>query len=251
MRRVVDAWFISEHHLQPQQDQWTERLPELCAALREHRASAVARLLSAGVRAAVDSRLRLWTTTGPAEIRRAQLQQLALPLRHVLAAADEELREGIVAALRERGDTVLECLMPLLRHAEEVLPAAEWGAAGLDVIARNCVDRLRAVCERPSRAADDWSVVWDGCGCELCGVLGAFLGSPSRQVLEWPLAKDGRRHVHARIDSAELPVGAQTRRQGRPYTLVLTKTQELFTREQTVRSQAAADLTWLTSLRNG
>ncbi|MET8328350.1 hypothetical protein [Streptomyces sp. NPDC005181] len=40
-------------------------------------------------------------------------------------------------------------------------------------------------------------------------------------------------------------------RQGRPYTLVLTKTQELFTREHTVRSQATADLAWLRSLRNG
>jgi len=57
--------------------------------------------------------------------------------------------------------------------------------------------------------------------------------------------------VHTRIDSAELPVRHQTRRKGRPYTLVLTKTQELFTRERTVRSQAAADLAWLTSLRNG
>ncbi len=249
--RVVDAWFVSEDRLQPEQYQWTERLPELCAALRAHRAPAVARRLSAGVWAAVDSGLRMWTTTGPAEIGRAQLQQLALPLRHVLAAADEELRDGIVAALRERGNTVLECLMPLLRRAAEASTSAEWGVAGLDVLAQDSADRLRAVCERPSRAADDWSVAWDGCGCELCGVLGAFLGSRSRRVLEWPLAKEGRRHVHTRIDSAELPVRHQTRRQGRPYTLVLTKTQELFTRERTVRSQAAADLAWLMTLRNG
>ncbi|MFR0358386.1 hypothetical protein [Streptomyces sediminimaris] len=159
------------------------------------------------------------------------------------------LRDGILATLRERGDTVLECLMPLLRGVAEALPAAEWGMAGLDGIARDCAYRLREVCERPSRAADDWSVAWDACGCELCGVLGAFLGSRSRRVLEWPLAKEGRRHVHTRIDSAELPVRHQTRRQGRPYTLVLTKTQELFTREQAVRSQAAADLAWLMSLR--
>ncbi|MFF3328949.1 hypothetical protein ACFYWX_05215 [Streptomyces sp. NPDC002888] len=249
IRRVVDAWFASEHRLPSQQYEWTERLPELCAALCAQRASAVARLLSAGVWAAVDSGLRLWITAGPAVIRRAQLQQPALPLRYVLAAADEELRDGILAALRERGDTVLECLMALLRSAAEVSTSAEWGAAGLDVIARDCADRLRAVAERPPRVADDWSVAWDACGCELCGVLGAFLGSRSRRVLEWPLAKEGRRHVHTRIDSAELPVRHQTRRQGRPYTLVLTKTQELFTREQAVRSQAAADLAWLMSLR--
>ncbi|MFJ7593071.1 hypothetical protein ACIQZO_37985 [Streptomyces sp. NPDC097617] len=146
---------------------------------------------------------------------------------------------------------MLECLMPMLRSAEEALPAAEWGAAGLDVIARDSADRLRVVCERAPRAADDWSVAWTGCGCELCGALGAFLGSRSRRVLEWPLAKEGRRHVHTGIDSAELPVFHQTRREGRPYTLVLTKTEDLFTGERTVRRQAAADLAWLMPPRNG
>jgi hypothetical protein len=39
----------------------------------------------------------------------------------------------------------------------------------------------------------------------------------------------------------------RTRRQGRPYTLVLTKTDELFTRENDARHQAVTDLEWLTS----
>ncbi|SES39015.1 hypothetical protein SAMN04487983_10486 [Streptomyces sp. yr375] len=93
-------------------------------------------------------------------------------------------------------------------------------------------------------------MAWTGCGCELCGTLGAFLGSRSRQTLEWPLAKDGRRHVHSRIDTAELPVDHRTRRQGRPYTLVLTKTEELFSHELATRRQAGADLTWLASTWN-
>jgi hypothetical protein len=63
----------------------------------------------------------------------------------------------------------------------------------------------------------------------------------------WPLAKDGRRHVHTQIDSAELPVQHQTPRRGRPYTLVLTKTDDLFTRQKDARHKAVADLAWLTS----
>jgi hypothetical protein len=51
--------------------------------------------------------------------------------------------------------------------------------------------------------------------------------------------------VHSRIDGAELPVTHVTRRQGRPYTLVLTKTDELFTGDLQRRSSAAADLDWL------
>ncbi|MFD0329115.1 hypothetical protein ACFQZC_15315 [Streptacidiphilus monticola] len=39
----------------------------------------------------------------------------------------------------------------------------------------------------------------------------------------------------------------ETRRQGRPYTLVLTKTQELFIRERQNRDRATADRAWLAS----
>src|SRR5260370_9835829 len=45
----------------------------------------------------------------------------------------------------------------------------------------------------------------------------------ARRTFEWPLREDGRRHVHTRVDTAELPVRHQTRRAGRPCTLVLTK----------------------------
>jgi hypothetical protein len=63
--------------------------------------------------------------------------------------------------------------------------------------------------------------------------------------LEWPLAKQRRQHVHSRIDGAELPVTHVTRRQGRPYTLVLTKADALFAREQQARARDQADLEWL------
>jgi hypothetical protein len=90
-----------------------------------------------------------------------------------------------------------------------------------------------------------------GCACDLWGRLGAFLGDCERRTFEWPpafewpLAKDSRRHVHARIDGAELPVSHETRRQGRPYTLVLTKTEELFDRERLARQRNEAHLAWL------
>lgn len=38
-----------------------------------------------------------------------------------------------------------------------------------------------------------------------------------------------------------------TKRSGRPYTLVLTKTQMLFEREQQARARDEADLAWLTT----
>src|ERR1700733_11869944 len=62
---------------------------------------------------------------------------------------------------------------------------------------------------------------------------------------EWPIAQQRRQHVHSRIDAAELPVTHVTRRQGRPYTLVLNKTDALFSREQDARTRDETDLEWL------
>ncbi|MBO0838210.1 MAG: hypothetical protein J2P28_22210 [Actinobacteria bacterium] len=110
---------------------------------------------------------------------------------------------------------------------------------------RSPADRVRLA--RPRRATGDWSVPLPagGCACGLCGTLRAFCEDKSRRTLEWPLAKDGRHHVHSRIETAELPVTHVTRRQGRPYTLVLTKTDALFAREQEARDRDHADLEWL------
>ena len=72
-----------------------------------------------------------------------------------------------------------------------------------------------------------------------------FLVDPQRARLEWPLAKEGRRHVLRRLDAHELPVLHETRRSGRPYTLVLTKNRELFEREAAERRAWQADLEWL------
>ncbi len=246
MRGVIDGWFRPRSYPGADRYEWAERLPGLCGALRAARAAEVARLLTVGTWVWIADQLRLWTTAARAGMREPQLEMLSSPLVRLMEAAGEELRDEIVAALRGYGDNVLGCLMPALRSAG-ALSAAARRAAGLDVVARDCGERLGAIIARPLRDEDDWSIGWTGCGCDLCGTLGTFLGSRSRRMFEWPLATDGRRHVHTRIDSAGLPVRHQTRRQGRPFTLVLTKTEELFTREKDGRHKAVTDLAWLTS----
>ncbi len=188
-----------------------------------------------------DLQLRSCIVSGRADKRRPQLQRLGSPLARLFEAAEEAQRDEIRAALRERGDKVLVCVMSALRSANE------RRSAGLEVLAQDCAALLDTIIARPARAEDDWSIDWTGCGCELCGTLGDFLHSRSQRGFEWPLAAEKRRHVHSRIDSADLPVRHQTRRQGRPYTLVLTKTKALFTRPEEERQQAVADLAWLRS----
>ena len=246
-RGLVDGWFGSKYYYETGRHEWVEKLPQLCGALHSAGAPEVARLLAVGAWRWMGDQLRLWTTTGRTEVRQPQLEMLGSPMVRLLETAYDELRDEIVAALRGYGDNVLVCLMPTLHSAAAVLPTPERRAAGLDAVARDCAERLGSIIARPLRHADDWSIEWTGCGCDLCDTLGTFLGSRSRRIFEWPLAKDGRRHVHTQIDSAELPVRHQTRRQGRPYRLVLTKTDELFTREKDARHKAVTDLAWLRS----
>jgi hypothetical protein len=241
IRSVVNGWFGPENPYGTELNEWVDTtLSGLCGALRTAGRPTVARLLVAEAWRRMESQLQLWTSYARAEVRRPQLEMLSSPLVRLLEVADDD-HDEVTAALRSYGDNVIECLMPALRLADARRPA------GLDAVARDCAKRLGAIIARPPRDDDDWSIGWTGCGCDLCRTLATFLGSRSRRVFEWPLATDGRRHVHGGIDSAGLPVRHQTRRQGRPYTLVLTKTDELFTRDKNARHQAVTDLEWLKS----
>ena len=243
-RTVIDGWFGSRRPYGSDLSTWIDdRLPGLCDALCTAGGPTVARLLAAGAWRWLGGQLRLWTATVRSDVRRPQLERLSSPLLRLVAAADDTLRDEITAALRVSGDNVMECLMPALRLA------GRESTAHLDAIARDCAERLDTIIARPPREKDDWSIDWTGCGCALCDTARTFLDSRSQRSFEWPLATDGRRHIHAQLDSAGLPVRHHTRRQGRPYTLVLTKTNELFTRATNARHKAATDLAWLTSTR--
>jgi hypothetical protein len=186
----------------------------------------------------------------PSPTRRdTELDQLAPPLAAVLMAAAvsgmDGLRDEVIDFCRQRGDEVIPCELVTVQSAETVgagaLPVGS--AAGFAELAADCAARLRARLARPPRATDDWSIELPvGCACELCGPLRTFLADPARRTFEWPLAEARRRHVHHRIDEAELPVTHKTRRQGRPYTLVLAKTPALFDRDRDARRRDEADL---------
>ncbi len=156
-----------------------------------------------------------------------------------------EIRDQGLAVLGDGDDTLLRYLTGVVRAGAK-LDAAVRAAAGLDSIAQHCARRLEDRLGRSPRSPDDWSIeLPDGCACAVCHTLAAFLAERDERARDWPLAQDGRRHVHSRIDAAELPVSHQTRRKGRPYTLVLTKTADVFARETQTRLRDQADLSWL------
>jgi hypothetical protein len=183
--------------------------------------------------------------------RDTQLGDLGGPLASVLTAAAAigaaSTCDAVSRYAREQGDAVTVLELSALRAAAGLSRTGTRGRAGVGDLAADCGARLRARLARPQRASGDWSVELPagGCACELCGTLRVFLEDKSRRRFEWPLAKERRQHVHTRIDAAELPVSHVTRRAGRPYTLVLAKTDALFTGEREARTRDETDLAWL------
>ena len=247
------AWSFSESG----RNQWiASRLPALTRALD-----------IAGGEAAAAAGLLLdlsWTWLGerihgsvivPSPRLRDQLTAaLGEPLSAVLASAASlgatPVLDAVGAHVTQQPDPVTVLELATLRAAASSWAEPASGTAdgtSLADLAADCAARLRARLALPQREDGDWSIELPaGCTCDLCSFLRKFLAGPNR-VHEWPLAEQRRRHVHERIDRAELPVTHVTMRKGRPYTLVLTKTDALFTDERSTRATAAADLAWLTA----
>jgi hypothetical protein len=231
-------------------------LPGLCAGLHAaHSAGAVAaqQLLDlAWEWLGKDIGTRL-ASSSPS-YRDKQLSDLGKPLASVLTAAAAigaaSTRDAVSGYIRQQGDAVTALEMSALRAAAKLPHDGTRGDDGFGDLAADCAARLRARLARPQRASGDWSIELPAGDrtCDLCDTLRVFLEDPNRRALEWPLAKQGRQHVHSRIDTAELPVSHVTRRQGRPYTLVLNKTDALFAREQEARDRDQADLEWLAAV---
>jgi len=194
----------------------------------------------------LNARLDAWIKPPLSSHSLKTIEAASRPLVGLLAAAaladDRDLQSTIVARLApERGYPIAGALAVLRAGAPH-------GAAmlGLEPLHDDCTRTLTKLVATPPRAPGDWSIGTQlGCKCELCTRLGRFLRAANEQQFEWPLAKDRRAHVHGMITSYELPVTHETRRTGSPYTLVLTKTRALFTRDATERATWMRDLAWL------
>jgi hypothetical protein len=267
---LLRTWFGADqpdrgyYYRVEQRPRWVaDRLPALCAALHATGSAGTgsAGTGSAGTGAAQRLVDLAWEWLGqelgtglalPSPSHRdQQLADLGRPLASLLLAAaaigDASTRGSVSGYLRDQADAVTTLEMSALHAAAKVARKDARRDAGFGDLAADCAARLRARLARPRRASGDWALELPagGCGCELCGTLRVFGEDASRRTFEWPLAQQGRQHVHTRIDAAELPVTHVTRRQGRPYTLVLTKTDALFTREQEARTRDETDLKWL------
>jgi hypothetical protein len=251
---LIAAWAAKRHFYDPDpigRETWVTTLPGLCRRFRDADDSGMqaARLLLGNswtwVKQSIDRGLELSSPSRRDQSLAGLGPALGAILEGTSLVGATDLRDDAVEILC-RQDELLGCAIATLR----AISASQWSAVGLDAVATHSAAALDARLARPERGNDDWSIeLREGCDCELCDRLRAFLKAPTHTRLEWPLAKERRRHVHGRIDSAELPVHHQTRRAGRPYTLVLTKTGTLFEREAQRRLLDGQNRAWLA--RNG
>ncbi len=256
---LLDTWSGHQSRWgapQTKRADWVVSLPRLCDALvtrGPNGATAALVLAQDTARNLIAAVTRALAVQAPSR-RQQALGELSQPLAAVLHSAAligaTDLPAEVVGFCQAQSDELVPGLVQVLRTATGLAPELRH-AAGLDVLAGHCAGRLALRLARPQRGDRDWSIQPPGgCGCELCGVFSGFLSDPTAQTLEWPLAQQRRRHVHATIDTAELPVRHQTRRRGRPYTLVLNKTEALFESERQERARDQADADWLATARD-
>lgn len=176
------------------------------------------------------------------------LRESVPPLLAIIEASRlAELAEVHRQVLRQLIDAAdafpLTLAIGVLRTAHDGARPDSLGLAPLHAHALGEVQRLLGL---PARADDDWSISAAlRCGCELCRALAAFLHSSTETLKRWPLAKERRAHIHQTIDDVGVPVTHTTQRVGRPFTLVLQKSQALFQRAAIERRRMSEDLAWL------
>ncbi|MCL2422577.1 MAG: 2OG-Fe(II) oxygenase [Micrococcales bacterium] len=221
----------------PRRSAWTTgTFPAWAKALRDAGAVRLAASYGSSMWGSALSRLVQILQVARRERRLDDLAEHACHIASVLVVADQPLCTQIARDVAPLGDDVVAALVPAL------CARSVSDNPGLAELVAQTSARAQTIADRPVRTADDWSIAWTGCGCDLCTDLEAFLRSATIRTKEWPLRKDRRQHIHTKIDDADLPVAHRTRRQGSPYTLVLTKTSDLFDRETQDRDSALARL---------
>ncbi len=234
-RRLIESWFPAGGYRHGHWEWASGTLSDLAPVLRQVGAASVVTHVCRRIWSSLSVSISAALTAGP-RARAAGMASIVHPAEALFKAADAELVEEFVAALATYGDGVLDLELPLLRRLGSDAPSS---------LVDDAARRLEGLVAAAPRSADDWSIVWSGCGCNLCDNLQGFLADRNATELDWPLRTDRRQHIHQRIDAAELPLTHHTIRKGSPYTLHLAKQRDLHEREAEWRGQGTADLAWL------
>ena len=256
-RTLLEQWASENIHELPEaRVAWlSSALPNLCRSLCARDSSdgqELARWVLAQQWAwLTDQSKQLWKHASAKEVARA-LAKLCKPtlslLESSLIAEQPGLHGEMIGFLiTDVADYPVRVQIQLLRTAHESYRSDALRSLGLQPVHAHCAQDLSTRLNTPARTDDDWSITTHvRCSCKLCATLTRFLRAPDKVRFEWPLAKVQRAHVHGIVESRDLPVTHETRRTGRPYTLVLEKTGAVFERDRAERQFWQGELAWLT-----
>jgi hypothetical protein len=250
---LIDRWAPHRSWSRDGRWAWLARLSALCEPLCAGGGAdqlALARHLARSQWAIVEAELAAQLKRLPSRAALASLVGLGAAIVGVLEttaiAADADAQRRIIEALSDARGYPVRAAIAALRAAQGPRGPAELAGLGLAAVHDDCTRTLTRRIEAPVRAADDWSIATPiRCGCALCKQLVRFLRARAERELAWPLASEQRAHVHGIVAAHELPLTHQTRRTGRPYSLILVKTRALFAGEASERAASSRDLAWL------
>lgn len=239
---LFNQWKLIRYSAPDHRIDWIERtLKTLCQELRSAGAANFADRIITFIRNWLFKTVTSVLNNPHREQRERDLDHLGPTTAALLLSANDYQAENVVAELETFGPAALPLLVSTLRSNPPPAPPAFTRLANITK------EQLNAFLATPQRADNDWSIDWlSPGGNDDLDRFATFLKLSDQRLLEWPLAAPRRQAIHMVIEREGLPVEHTTRRQGRPYVLVLEKTKALFTRESQARKRAAADLEWIT-----
>jgi hypothetical protein len=166
--------------------------------------------------------------------RSASETSLTLLLKALAETGREEDLSRVIRLVQQAPDRfrVDDCQVPCLKA---LIPWAQkrFGAVPAQLASwLGAVRRqLETATARPPAPPADWARPTEvTCACEYCTELKDFLADPAKEVGRITAAESARGHLISNIDQHRCDVKHTLERKGRPYSLVLTKTNGSFER---------------------
>ena len=125
-------------------------------------------------------------------------------------------------------------LPDLLKRLAGTHPEIAKKSAAMTALWQSSATLLVGRSPTPPRAPIDWKTPASKltCKCDWCVEIRRFCADPDREHCRIPTAQYNRQHIREKCRGAEIDIGFETEREGRPFTLVCTKTRTRFARQR-------------------
>lgn len=121
-------------------------------------------------------------------------------------------------------------LVELFATGASQLKKSDFDACGYPDFLHYLIDAVTQEHQLGLRDKNDWSFqVKSKCNCSNCDLLNQFLSQRDLIQKTWPLPKNSRDHIQRELIKLGIAVERKEDRTGRPYKLVLTKKEQLYT----------------------